>query len=150
MSAVTIRYLKFLDKLRLLIDTSLDWNLQRCGVCMEPCTFDKEFVETGRCHRLSVHGGTIDRLIHVGSPIKRQIVQQGVSNFRQPDRAPVRLRLRAAVICTIPADRRNGGERQCFDRFDFADQSHDQPIEPHRDRQLVELFNRARQSGSVQ
>lgn len=117
---------------------------------MEPCTSDKELGETERCGRLSVHGGSIDRLIYVGSPIKRQIVQQGVSSLFQRDRAFVGPRWRAAVDGAIAADRRNGGERKRFDRFDFTDQSHDQPIEPHRDRQLVELFNRARQSGSVQ
>ena len=150
MSAVTIRYLKFLDKLRLLIDTSLDWNLQRCGVCMEPCTSDKEFVETGRCHRLSVHGGSIDRLIYVGFLIGHQFAQQGVSSLRQPDRAFVRPGLRAAVDGTIAADWRNGGQRKRCNRFDVADRSYGHPIERHRHRQLVELFGRAGPPGPVQ
>ena len=90
-------------------------------------------------------GGSIDSLIHVGS-----IIGQGASGLCQRDRAFVEFGLCATGDCAIPAYRRNGGERECFDRLDVADQPHDQPIEPHRDRQLVELFNRARQSGSVQ
>ena len=92
-------------------------------------------------------GGSIDSFIHVGS-----FIGQGASGLCQRDRARARVGpgLRAAVDGAIAADRRNGGERKCFDQLDFAEQSHDQPIEPHRDRQLVELFNRAGQSGSVQ
>jgi hypothetical protein len=98
----------------------------------------------------SVAGGSIDSLIHVGFLIGHHIVQKRVSSFRQLDRAVVGPGLRSAGDGPIPADRRNGGERKRCDQFNVSDQSHDQPIEPHRDRQLVELFNRAGQSGSVQ
>ena len=89
-------------------------------------------------------GGSIDCHIQVRFLIGHYIIHHGFSGLRQPDRAFVRRRLCAAVICAVPANRRNGGERKRFDQRDVADQSHNQPIEPHRDRQLVELFNRAR------
>ena len=95
--------------------------------------------------RSAADGGSIDSFIHVGS-----FIGQGASGLRQRDRAFVEFGLHATGDCTIPADRRNGGERECCDQFDFTDQSHDQPIEPHPDRQLVKLFDRAGQSGSVQ
>ena len=88
-------------------------------------------------------GGSIDRHIQVRFLIGHHIIHQRFSGLRQPDRAFVRPRLCAVVICAVPAGRRNGGQRKRFDQFDFAEQPHDQPIEPHRDRQLVELFNRA-------
>ena len=90
-------------------------------------------------------GGSIESFIHVGS-----FIGQGASGLCQRHRAFVEFGLHSTGDCAIAAIRRNGGERQRFDRRDVADQSHDQPIEPHRDRQLVELFDRARQSGSVQ
>ena len=98
----------------------------------------------------SVAGGSIDSLIHVGFLIGHHIVHKRFSGLGQRDRAFVGPGLRSAVDGTIAADRRNGGERKRFDQRDVADQPHDQPIELHRHRQLVELFNRARQSGSVQ
>ena len=95
-------------------------------------------------------GGSIDRHIRVRFLIGRHIIRHGFSGLRQPDRAFVRPRLCAVVICAIAPGRWNGGERKRFDQRDVADQPHDQPIEPHRDRQLVELFDRAGPSGSVQ
>ena len=95
--------------------------------------------------RSAADGGSIDRFIHVGS-----FIGQGASGLRQRDCAFVEFGPHTTSDCTIAADRRNGGERKRFDQLDVADQPHDQPIEPHRHRQLVELFNRARQSGSVQ
>ena len=91
---------------------------------MEPCTPGREFLKTERLGRLSAHGGSIDRLIHVGSPIERRNVQQGVSSFRQPDRAFVGPGLRAADEGAIAADRRNGGQRKRCDPLDVAGQSH--------------------------
>ena len=90
-------------------------------------------------------GGSIDSFIHVGS-----FIGQGASGLCQRHRAFVEFWLHSTGDCAIAADRRNGVERECFDQFDVADQPHDQPIEPDRHRQLVELFDRARQSGSVQ
>jgi hypothetical protein len=91
-----------------------------------------------------------DRLVCVGFLVGHQIVSQGFSSLRQLDRALVGLGLCTTVDGTVAADRRIGGERKRFDPLDVADQPHDQPIEPHRHRQLVELFDRARQSGPVQ
>ena len=79
--------------------------------------------------RSAADGGSIDRFIHVGS-----FIGQGASGLGQRDRAFVELGLHTTGDCAIPAHRRNGGERECCDQFDFTDQSHDQPIEPHRDR----------------
>jgi hypothetical protein len=90
-------------------------------------------------------GGPIDSLIHV-----EPFISQRVASFRQLDCAVVWFGLRAAVNGAIAPGRWNGGERKRFDQLDVAYQPHDQPIEPHRDRQLVELLDRAGASGSVQ
>ena len=118
---------------------------------MEPCTPGREFLKTERLGRLSAHGGSIDRLIqvYVWSRIG-QIEQQGVSSLRQRDRAVVGTGLRAAVDGAIAADWWNGGQRKSYDRLDGTDKPDGHPVEFYRHRQLVELFGRAGQPGSIQ
>ena len=95
--------------------------------------------------RSAADGGSIDSFIHVGS-----FIGQGASGLRLRVCAFVKFGSDTTSDCEMAADRRNGGERKRFDQFDVVDQPHDQPIEPHRHRQLVELFDRAGQSGPVQ
>lgn len=89
--------------------------------------------------RSAADGGSIDSFIHVGS-----FIGQGASGLRQRDCAFVEFVPHTTSDCAIAADRRNGGEWKRFDQLDVADQPHDQPIEPDRHRQLVELFDRAK------
>jgi hypothetical protein len=84
---------------------------------------NKEIVETPSFEIRPVLSGWWfdDRLIHVVSLAGPQIKHQRVSGFRQLDRAVVGPGLRAAVDGAIAPDRRDGGERKCFDQLDFAD-----------------------------